>query len=122
AAANALVGATFSISPNPYWCHSNSLNGAPTPAASATGSLSVIDNDANDANASGGRFEVGRVCLYATGYTVTETAAPAGFALASPASQGPTALTGSTTSLTISFTFANRLGEILINKNDTSGA
>src|SRR5207244_4283394 len=78
------------------------------PAAPAT--LSVTDNGTGDANSASGVIEVDRVCLGS--YTVTETAAPTGFALASPASQGPTSLTASTPNATITFTFQDLLGKI----------
>ena len=56
-----LGGATFSVSPNPY----------------GAGSLTVVDNDANDLNKFAGAFRLGDVPT-AT-YTVTETAAPEGY-------------------------------------------
>ncbi len=123
---NPLAGATFSISPNPYWCHSDALNGLPTPGAPADGSLSVTDGDANDGDPAGGQFTINQACLFGsagppvTGYTVTETAAPAGFAIADPASQGPTPLTQSSPNLTITFNFDNRRGSLAWEKRDGS--
>jgi uncharacterized repeat protein (TIGR01451 family) len=58
-----LGGATFSISPNPY----------------GSGTLTIVDNDANDADPDAGEFSLDGVKLGS--YTITETAAPEGYVL-----------------------------------------
>ncbi|MCE9556490.1 MAG: hypothetical protein K8T91_24335 [Planctomycetes bacterium] len=61
-----LGGATFTVGPN------NPLTGSGTP-------LTVVDNGANDADPTAGRIKVNNVLLGT--YTITETVAPAGYAL-----------------------------------------
>ncbi len=72
-------GATFRVSPHPYWCHSDTLMGNPTPGAAADGFLDVTDGNGNDFDADSGQLWLKRVCLGT--YTVTETAAPSGYAI-----------------------------------------
>jgi len=81
-------GATFRVSPNPYWCHSDTLNGSPSPTATADGFLDVADTntaeggsttDSNEFDTNGGQLWVKRVCL--ASYTVEERTAPTGYAL-----------------------------------------
>ena len=84
-----LAGATFSVSPNP---DPTLPNGTP---------YSITDNDSKDKNPADGVIEISPVDPNES-YTVTETAAPAGYFLASPAAIGPVLVGPSQTQ---SFTF-----------------
>ena len=84
-----LPGATFTISPNPK---------------TGTGSLTVVDGDANDANPANGIILIESVLLNIE-YTVTETAAPAGYEL-DPTPQTTTLTSGATVTLQFTNTYA----------------
>ncbi|MBG6085375.1 prealbumin-like fold domain-containing protein [Zhihengliuella flava] len=88
ASGNPLGGASFEVSPNPL--------------PGESGTLSVTDNDSNDANPAAGTIELAEVNPGT--YTVTETAAPAGYLLPADRDQGPQTVSpgGSVT-----FTFAD---------------
>ncbi|TMB95531.1 MAG: hypothetical protein E6J42_10390 [Chloroflexi bacterium] len=66
-------GATFQVTPNPFYCR--------TPSGSDP--LVVADNGPNDSDPDNGQFSLLRVCLNPDGsartYTITETIAPSGY-------------------------------------------
>src|SRR5437899_2173946 len=64
-AGNLLAGATFTISPNPFYCTSGTPGGAPSPGAAASGSFSVTDGGASDPDglANGIISFTGTVCI-----------------------------------------------------------
>jgi len=103
-----IAGAVFKITPNPY---------------TGTDNLSVTDNvvvNGNYDNSSTlGIVELINVPLNVQ-YTITETAAPTGYALDTASQQGT--ITTETPNLTITFNYTNQLGKIIINKKDASGA
>ncbi len=89
-----LAGATFSVSPDPR---------------DGTGTLSVTDNDANDADKDNGEF---RIADARTGtYTVTETQAPSGYILDSAPAQ-VTVSAGTPNPQIAAGTFVNHLGKV----------
>jgi len=92
-----LPGATFTISPDPR---------------TGTGTLTVVDGDANDANPANGFILIGNVLLNIE-FTITETAAPAGHEL-DPTPQKVTL----TSTGAVSLEFTNKLGSIEIKKVD----
>src|SRR4030042_1974408 len=99
----ALFGATFTITPNPQ---------------TATGSLVVVDNGANDASSTKGVLLVTRCLINGNRvYTVCETKAPAGY---DPAPCQNTKLP-STPRVTLTFVTTPCTGSIEIWKEDTSG-
>jgi fimbrial isopeptide formation D2 family protein/uncharacterized repeat protein (TIGR01451 family) len=99
-----LGGATFSVTPNPF---------------TGSGSLSVADNQAPDDNAAAGTIHLSDV--EPGTYTVCETAAPAGYIIASPAC-APAQQVVDNGSVTFG-PFTNGLGDITWEKVDAqSGA
>ncbi len=115
-AGNFVGGATFVISPNPL---------------TGSGTLTVIDNGANDADPDQGQLLVNDVLVGS--YTVTETVSPAGYALDDDATRLVT-VTAEALSATIGTQgqddpgntdesdFHNRLGSIAWEKRDEAGA
>ncbi|MBI2818639.1 MAG: hypothetical protein HYX73_01555 [Acidobacteria bacterium] len=70
-------GATFEVSPNPL---------------TGSGTLVIVDNDVNDANAVAGQIQINNALLGT--YTITETVAPAGWALDLDATRAITVSSG----------------------------
>jgi uncharacterized surface anchored protein len=100
-AGNALVGATFVITPDPK---------------TGTGSLTVVDNGLNDEDPAGGILKV-TGCIIGTVCTVEETVAPAGYVPAPPQTV--------TISATVTLTFVNEKeerGQLKIKKVDKCGS
>ena len=103
-----LGGATFTITPNPK---------------TGSGTLTVVDNGASDADPDAGEFLVSgvRVDPAAPGYTIAETAAPAGYILdASTYAANPTTATPNVT--VPAGTWINTLGSLRWEKRDGNGA
>ena len=94
-----MPGATFTISPDPE---------------TGTGTLTVVDGDANDTNPANGIILIENVLLNIE-YTVTETAAPADYEL-DPTPQTVTLTYGAT--VTLEFTNKIKPGSIEIKKVD----
>ena len=96
-----LGGATFTVSPNPY----------------GVGTLTVVDNDANDDNTDPGIIELWDVPCDVE-YTITETVAPTGYVV-DPAPQSKTP----ECDVPAVFIFTNEpcLCDILIEKHDPTG-
>lgn len=92
-----LAGATFSVSPNP---------------ATGTGSVTGLVTDANGKIVFNGNVQPGT-------YTVTETAAPAGYLLANPVSQQ---VTFGAQAESKTLTFVDPLGDVTWLKHDRAGA
>jgi hypothetical protein len=67
-------GATFTVAPNPDACVDADNTGSDD-----TSPITVVDNGTNDDSAAAGVLSIGPACI-AT-YTITETVAPAGYAL-----------------------------------------
>jgi uncharacterized surface anchored protein len=65
-------GATFTVggASGPFSC-----------AGTSTNPVTVVDNGANDSDPDAGQIQLSNVCLLATAYTITETVAPAGWAV-----------------------------------------
>ena len=103
------------------------VGGTPGPLAcrGVTGTITVVDSGANDANPVAGQYRLERVCLGT--YTVTETVAPPGYALPADPDRE---VTVSAANLSPSIgtignndvdDFHNRLGTIEWEKRDDQG-
>jgi hypothetical protein len=139
---NPLAGATFKVTPNPFYCTSGLPGGTPSPMSNPNaGSATVTDGDTTAATGSGdvtvpdpdglanGTVTLTGVCLGT--YTITETIAPAGYSLDPVASHQRTCVVADTgvpateqkctVSGVVGVTFVDPLGTLTINKVDLNG-
>lgn len=99
-----LGGATFSVTPNPL---------------TGSGSLTVVDNGANDADGDAGEFRVANARVGT--YSVCETAAPSGYIL-DPDCAAVSVTDGAPNGTIAAGTFVNTLGSIAWQKEDEDAA
>jgi len=142
AAGNLLAGATFKVTPNPFYCTSGLPGGTPSPKSNpGTGSATVTDGATAAASGSldvtvpdpdgtaNGTVTLTGVCLGT--YSITETIAPAGYSLdpnsprscvvadtGVPATEQKCTVVGVATP---GVTFVDPLGTLTINKVDLNG-
>jgi len=102
-AGNALVGATFEITPDPK---------------TGTGSLTVVDNGLNDELPLTDGVLLVTECLVCIPVTVTETVPPPGYTVAPPQ---PAHVTTAGETVVLTFIDTPEVGEILILKEDPAG-
>ncbi len=145
-AGNLLTGATFKVTPNPFYCTSGTPGGTPSPKTNpGTGSATVTDGVTTaasgtqpdvtvpdtDVGSANGTVTLTGVCLGT--YTIEETIAPAGYSLdpvtnhqrsCVVADTGVTATEQKCTVVGVAtpgVTFVDPLGTLTINKVDSAG-
>ncbi len=103
-----LGGATFTVTPNPK---------------TGSGSLTVVDNGANDADPDAGELLVTAVRIdpVAPGYTIAETVPPAGY-VGSSATYNANPTTAAPNAVVPAGTWVNTLGSLRWEKRDGDGA
>src|SRR5580765_2804543 len=107
-----VAGATFTVSPNPL--------------VGGVGTYTVVDNGTNDIDPAIGQIKIANIKVGAT-YTITETVAPAGYALDSTPrmitvpSSGVLDVSLGTAGINDTSDFHDALGSIAWEKRDTAG-